>query len=638
MRPLILAAALLLAGAAPASAATFTVNTTADNGAADCTTTCSLRGAIGAANKVPGSTINVPANTYTLNLQTAQMPAITTDMTITGASAATTMISGDGKYGRIFTVSGGGHARISRLHLTFASVLTLQTADQIGGIILVDANSMLDLDHARVNGGDATRGGGIAIRGGTANITKSSIDSNHAGSDGAGILVLGQTGRIVNNPAHLTLTDSTVAKNTTTSSVGIESTGNANNTVTITRSTVAFNDGGADGGNGIFLDQAAGSMVVAGSIVAGNTGDSQGPNNCAGAITNGGGTAEDGTGCGFTKSVANVSQLVGNTLTSAGETVVLPIPATSVAVDLAGACTGADQRDLPRPQGAACDAGAYELDQPFTSQINSGPSGVVTSSTASFTFSASEPGVTFQCKLDGPQGPGAFGGCVSPANFGALGPGAYTFTLQATDAARNQVTSMRSFTIAAVQEQTPTPTPTPSPTPVPNKSVVIQPLTGKVLVKLPGKKTFEPVDVTRGIPNGATGDVRKGKIRLTVIPKAGKPAESALFYDGIFKLKLAGGITELQLTEALSCPKAGKADASAKKPKSRKLWGSGSGSFRTRGQYSAATVRGTTWLVQDTCTTTLTRVTKGVVSVNDFVKHKTKLLRAPHRYTARQKR
>src|SRR6185437_8817576 len=105
------------------------------------------------------------------------------------------------------------------------------------------------------------------------------------------------------------------------------------------------------------------------------------------------------------------------------------------------------------------------------------------------------------------------------------------FTLQATDAARNQVTSMRSFTIAAVQEQTPTPTP--SPTPVPNKSVVIQPLTGKVLVKLPGKKTFEPVDVTRGIPNGATVDVRKGKIRLTAIPKAGKPAESALFYDGI---------------------------------------------------------------------------------------------------------
>jgi len=197
---------------------------------------------------------------------------------------------------------------------------------------------------------------------------------------------------------------------------------------------------------------------------------------------------------------------------------------------------------------------------------------------------------------------------------------------------------MRSFTIAAVQEQTPTPTPTPSPTPVPNKSVVIQPLTGKVLVKLPGKKTFEPVDVTRGIPNGATVDVRKGKIRLTAISKDGETAESALFYDGIFKLKLAGGITELQLVEQLAkCPSGKAAAAAKKKPKTRKLWGDGSGSFRTRGQYSSATVRGTKWLVQDSCTSTTTKVAKGTVAVNDFVKHKTVLVRAPKSYTARRR-
>ena len=196
------------------------------------------------------------------------------------------------------------------------------------------------------------------------------------------------------------------------------------------------------------------------------------------------------------------------------------------------------------------------------------------------------------------------------------------------------VTSSRSFTVALTPQQTPSPTPTP----VVNKSVVIQPISGKVLVKLPGKKTFEPVDVTRGIPNGSTVDTRKGKIRLFAIPKAGKPAENALFYDGIFQVKLGGGITELRLTEQLAaCPKAGKAGASAKKPKTRKLWGDGSGSFRTRGQYSAATVRGTKWLVQDSCGKTLTRVAKGVVSVNDFVKHKTILVRAPHRYTARKK-
>ena len=167
---------------------------------------------------------------------------------------------------------------------------------------------------------------------------------------------------------------------------------------------------------------------------------------------------------------------------------------------------------------------------------------------------------------------------------------------------------------------------------------MIQPVSGKTLVKLPGSKTFEPVDVTRGIPNGSTVDTRKSKIRLFAIPKAGKPVENALFYQGIFKLKLSGGVTELQLVEELACPKAGKADASAKKPKTRKLWGDGSGSFRTRGQYSAATVRGTQWLVQDTCTSTLTQVKKGVVEVQDFVKKKKILVRAPKKYTARQKK
>jgi hypothetical protein len=158
-------------------------------------------------------------------------------------------------------------------------------------------------------------------------------------------------------------------------------------------------------------------------------------------------------------------------------------------------------------------------------------------------------------------------------------------------------------------------------------------------VKLPGSSKFEPVEVTRGNPNRSTVDTKKGKIRLFAIPKPGKPAESALFYDGIFKLKLAGGITELQLVEQLAkCP-SGKAAAAAakKKPKTRKLWGDGSGSFRTRGQYSSATVRGTRWLVQDSCGKTLTKVAKGVVEVQDFVKKKKVLVRAPKSYTAKKK-
>jgi hypothetical protein len=49
-------------------------------------------------------------------------------------------------------------------------------------------------------------------------------------------------------------------------------------------------------------------------------------------------------------------------------------------------------------------------------------------------------------------------------------------------------------------------------------------------------------------------------------------------------------------------------------------------------------VRGTTWLTQDSCAGTLTRVTHGVVQVQDEVRHKRVLVRAGHRYLARARR
>jgi hypothetical protein len=271
---------------------------------------------------------------------------------------------------------------------------------------------------------------------------------------------------------------------------------------------------------------------------------------------------------------------------------------------------------------------------PPPADVISGPSGPTTQTSAAFAFASTDTGSTFECKLDGPGATvGSYGACTSPASFSGLQPGDYVFSMRATDGAGNQTVKTRSFIVTSplggvAQE----------PTPEPGKTVVIQPVSGKTLVKLPGSSKFEPVDVTRGIPDGSTVDTKNSKIRLFAIPKAGKPAESALFYQGIFKLKLTGGITELQLVEVLAkCP-SGKASAAAKKkPKTRKLWGDGSGSFRTRGQYSSATVRGTRWLVQDSCGKTLTKVAKGVVEVQDFVQKKKVLVRAPKSYTAKKK-
>ena len=103
----------------------------------------------------------------------------------------------------------------------------------------------------------------------------------------------------------------------------------------------------------------------------------------------------------------------------------------------------------------------------------------------------------------------------------------------------------------------------------------------------------------------------------------------------------AGGVTELVLRGALTgCPKsAARAAATSKKKKRkppRRLWGRDSkGNFRTRGGNSVATVRGTAWYVEDRCDGTLTRVSKGSVSVYDRGRHRTVLVRAGHSYLAR---
>jgi hypothetical protein len=178
---------------------------------------------------------------------------------------------------------------------------------------------------------------------------------------------------------------------------------------------------------------------------------------------------------------------------------------------------------------------------------------------------------------------------------------------------------------------TATPVPTPTATPVANRSVAAD-AEGTVLIKRNGK--FVPL-VDGVVPNGSEIDTKNGAVTITT-----STGDKAKFFDGIFKISQTRGVTTLTLSEALDCKKVrrGKASAAAKKPKSRKLWGDGKGKFRTKGTYSAATVRGTKWLVQDTCTTTTTRVTQGVVQVEDFAKHKKVLVKKGKRYVARKRK
>ena len=116
------------------------------------------------------------------------------------------------------------------------------------------------------------------------------------------------------------------------------------------------------------------------------------------------------------------------------------------------------------------------------------------------------------------------------------------------------------------------------------------PARGTVKIRLPGTNRFVELEEGQQIPVGTVVDTLKG--RVTLVAAGG---QQSTFYDGIFKIgqgKGAKPLTTLTLVEKLSCPKAGNAIAAAKKKK-RRLWGDGSGKFRTKGKHSAATVVGT---------------------------------------------
>jgi hypothetical protein len=94
---------------------------------------------------------------------------------------------------------------------------------------------------------------------------------------------------------------------------------------------------------------------------------------------------------------------------------------------------------------APLDVGAPDTTRPNTF-IDSGPSGTVTETSATFTFSANEP-ATFQCRLDG----AAFAPCTSPAIYSNLATTSHSFEVAAADASYNVDASpaARTWTVSA---------------------------------------------------------------------------------------------------------------------------------------------------------------------------------------------
>jgi hypothetical protein len=204
----------------------------------------------------------------------------------------------------------------------------------------------------------------------------------------------------------------------------------------------------------------------------------------------------------------------------------------------------------------------------------------------------------------------------------------------------------RTCTVTADDDPPPPPRAQPSvnsqqlPPPERGKSVNALPESGTVKVKLPGSAAYVDLSEAQQLPVGTVVDARKGHVTLVAAADSSGGTATAEFWAGIFRLgqtKTATPTTVLTLVEKISCPRPGKASVAAKKKKKRRLWGDGSGKFQTKGKHSAATVVGTRWLVEDSCKSTLTRVVRGRVSVRDFVKKKTVIVRAGKKYVAKAK-
>jgi len=166
-------------------------------------------------------------------------------------------------------------------------------------------------------------------------------------------------------------------------------------------------------------------------------------------------------------------------------------------------------------------------------------------------------------------------------------------------------------------------------------------VSGAVAVEAPGTSQFVPLVGARPILFGSTVDATNGTVRITAATTTGT-AQSAIFYGGQFRIEQSpSGAVTLILNAPLDCrARAPLLAAAPGKPSRhrtmRSLWGNGHGNFTTAGSYASATVLGTKWLTQDTCTTTRIVVALGKVRVRDFVRQRSVILVAPHSYVAKQ--
>lgn len=325
---------------------------------------CSLRGAINKANADPtrAYTIAVPAGSYTLTLAGANEDANATGdldlrnhITINGAGATSTIIDGNA-LDRVFHVPAGLAVTVNLNHLTVTG------GSQSGGGIHLN-QATVTVSNTIFTNNNALGGAALRLQNvGTLNILNSTIHDNTDNNDnGAAAVVSAGNGT-------LNIVNTTFSNNR----APVPS-GHGGGAIVV----APFNTGSVTIRNSTFVNNAAASVAggisswnevvnIQNSLFQNNT-----PNSCGSAGSgsfSGSNNLIDNSGLCNGITVSAVTNLDPTLADNDGETPTHALLAGSNALDAGtGNCldhTGTplliDQRGITRPQGAACDIGAFE--------------------------------------------------------------------------------------------------------------------------------------------------------------------------------------------------------------------------------------------------------------------------------------
>jgi len=585
---LVAALAACVLGASAAFASTFTVSTTADLSTMNskCTSPCSLRQAIGAANESSetSNTIEVPPGRYALSegpLVIAPKTGGTESIVGKAEKASEVVITAEKKSGvmRFGTVNAPViAAQLSTLEITEGA------SSEAGGGIYVYPNATVSLTDSAVVGNTSTISGGGIDTNGQLQVIGSLIADNHVTGEpgiGGGIDDFSENGAIL-------VFNSTIAGNSAFLKGGGIYAGAG---IKLESATVAGNEAKEAGG------ALAGDPVeVANSILAGNLADGSKDNCSSGSVTDSlGGNLADDSSCTLTATgdkpdtnpqlveAAGLPLLADN----GGPTETIALQPTSPAIGAADQtlCPTVDPRIVTRPKGE-CDIGAFQLTEEASGPPSGGPAPGGTPSGGSTTTTSTTPS----------------GSAVTPGLSAPPPP------------------------VLAVTGNAAT-------------------VSGTVLVRLPGTSTFVALSSLREIPFGTVINATNGRVVVTTASPHGG-TQTGEFFEGEFVLSQGrNGLVVATLTGGsfAGCPTARErghlASASAAhssgKHVVRKLWTNAHGSFSTKGNYAAGAVAGTEWLTEDLCDGTLIKVTRDKVAVTNLVNHHHLIVEVGHSYLAK---